>query len=338
MIRYLVFKPYADTLRYALRLHAKELAGVLKPFYYEDLWRMTRIPVGPYIFSDMERMDHSQMEMAARAWEMLSKSVPKPLLLNHPTRSMRRYELLRYCHESGINRFNVYRLTEWRKPTRFPVFIRDENLHGELYSDLLYNTEALQKAVEDALRDGHNREKWMIVEYCDIRDKDGLFRKYSCFVVGDEIIPRHLFFSEEWIVKMSSVKKMATETLDEEMDFVRQNPHKEILQKIFRDARIEYGRVDYGMLEDVPQIWEINTNPTLISDPGSPSNRERKEVNVHFMERYVSAIKKLDPAARPRQHVKINPSRLRRWAKKLPQPVKDGLKRRFPRLKPAAHV
>ncbi|HXV18804.1 MAG TPA: hypothetical protein VD883_01870, partial [Candidatus Omnitrophota bacterium] len=114
MIRYLVFKSYWDTLKPVLRLYPKELRGILKPFYYEDLWRATKIPVGAYIFSDMERMSHPQMEIAARAWEMLSKSVPRPLLLNHPTRSMRRYELLRHCHESGINRFNVYRLTEQR--------------------------------------------------------------------------------------------------------------------------------------------------------------------------------------------------------------------------------
>ena len=32
-----------------------------------------------------------------------------PILLNHPTRSMKRYELLRALHDVGINSHNAYR-------------------------------------------------------------------------------------------------------------------------------------------------------------------------------------------------------------------------------------
>ena len=50
-------------------------------------------------------------------------------VLNHPTTSMRRYELLRTLFERGDSSFNVYRLTECRQPQRWPVFIREENEH-----------------------------------------------------------------------------------------------------------------------------------------------------------------------------------------------------------------
>lgn len=325
MIRYLVFKDFEVTLRHVLRQRKKELASWLKPVSYERLWRSTKIPAGPAIFSDIERMSHDQMEAAARAWEALSKHVSPSLLLNHPTRSMRRYELLRYCYEAGINRFNVYRLTEWRQPVRFPVFIRDENLHGQMHTKLLRDPEALRQAAEAALSRGENRERQIIAEYCDTSDRDGLFRKYSVFVIGDEIIPRHIFFGREWLVKIDSAHTDQEKLLEEEKVFVRDNPHRDIFKKIFHDARIQYGRVDYGMLDGMPQIWEINTNPTVISDPKKLKVQDRKGINDIFVDRYVSAIQKLDSSAGRGQRVKINPSHLWRWAKKAPRPLKRSL-------------
>ena len=49
----------------------------------------------------------------------------------------------------------------------------------------------------------------------------------------------------------------------EEADYVQANPHDEWLRRVFDVAGIDYGRVDYGILDGVPQVWEINLNPTL---------------------------------------------------------------------------
>ena len=42
------------------------------------------------------------------------------------------------------------------------------------------------------------------------------------------------------------------------------NPHEAELRAIFKLARIDYGRIDYGIKDGQIQVWEINTNPMLL--------------------------------------------------------------------------
>ena len=42
-------------------------------------------------------------------------------------------------------------------------------------------------------------------------------------------------------------------------------------------ARIDYGRIDYGVLAGEPQVWEINTNPTIGRGPG-PKVPQRADI------------------------------------------------------------
>jgi hypothetical protein len=54
----------------------------------------------------------------------------------------------------------------------------------------------------------------------------------------------------------------------EEIRYLDTNPHEAWIREVFRLARIEYGRVDYGILAGKPQVWEINTNSTIGRPPG----------------------------------------------------------------------
>ncbi len=56
----------------------------------------------------------------------------------------------------------------------------------------------------------------------------------------------------------------APETAREELDYVRSNPHAEELREIFELARIDYGRIDYSVVDGCIQVWEINTNPMIL--------------------------------------------------------------------------
>ena len=42
---------------------------------------------------------------------------------------------------------------------------------------------------------------------------------------------------------------------------------------MFTEAQIEYGRIDYGVYKGEPQVWEINTNPTLGRGHGRRASR-----------------------------------------------------------------
>ena len=94
---------------------------------YESLFGVRNFGPGVYIFSDVERLTDLTADLALQLWDRLDKAGKGVMVLNHPLRSMRRYELLRHLHDSGINDFNVYRLRDGVVPKRFPVFIRDES-------------------------------------------------------------------------------------------------------------------------------------------------------------------------------------------------------------------
>jgi hypothetical protein len=82
----------------------------------------------------------------------------------------------------------------------------------------------------------------------------------------------------------------------EELDYVRDNPHEAELREIFRIANIDYGRIDYALLDGRVQTWEINNNPTIgrglrpSSRAIDPELREtREETKRVFYERFNAA-------------------------------------------------
>jgi hypothetical protein len=97
----------------------------------------------------------------------------------------------------------------------------------------------------------------------------------------------------------------------EERDYVMANPHEAALRTIFAIAKIAYGRIDYGMVDGRPQVWEINTDPHLIPpDPGTPL---RQPVCEHSAKLINAALSELDVPADPSIRI-ANPSR-QQWVR-----------------------
>jgi hypothetical protein len=273
-IIYLATKQHLYTLQHYLETQAPQ--GLLMPMAYEELCNRQTLPTAPTIFSDIERLSPNMAEALAKIWQRLWQqqvgSGTQPQLLNHPTQTLKRYELLRRLYEAGINHFNVYRVTECRSPQRFPVFIRDANEHQGNLTPLLNTQAELEQAIAHLHQKGLSREDKLIVEFCDTADSEGIYRKYSAYIIADTIIARHLYLSYHWMVKMESADLQRG--IVEERDYVSANPHVEQLRDIFKIANVTYGRIDYSFLHDQIQVWEINTNPLVLSpqdlDPQGP--------------------------------------------------------------------
>ena len=103
---------------------------------------------------------------------------------------------------------------------------------------LLRSQAALERAVVRALVRGHDLRDLLIVEYIDTSDDDGLFRKYGAFIVGDRVLPRNMKISENWEVRGYGELPA---NADEELGYLRGNPHEEELRDIARFARIAAG-------------------------------------------------------------------------------------------------
>jgi hypothetical protein len=297
MIFYLVTSKGQSTIREFLRTRGRPLTGIIEPIPYEQLRLMRSLPVGAYVFSDIERLAAEDAETAAEAWHALESRGIR--LLNHPTRSMRRYELLRALHDRGINEHDVRRAIDRRAPERFPVFIRRENDHNGTLSALLATPCELDDELDRLARAGRYRDDLIITDFCDTAGRDGIVRKYSAFRVADRIVPRHVLFSASWHVKIVDLVEPAY--VAEELAYVEENPHQRALRAVFDLARIEFGRIDYGLRDGRIQVWEINTNPILgtFEDGGMPA---RAPVIASVTPQFEDALRALDgdaPATGP---------------------------------------
>lgn len=291
MVFYVVKRSHACvTTRRAPAFWKKELYPWFRWFSYERLVRSQRLPRGTYIFANLDRISAAEAERAARIRERLAAEGLR--VLNHPTRTPKRYELLRLLRDNGTNSFGVYRLTELRMPERYPVFIRDEDAHASSMSELLGSPEELRAHLEAMGRRGERRDGKLVIEFCDTRGAEGLYRKYGAFIVGDRVVPRHLFTGRSWSMHRRDSETARPEFLREELDYLERNPHEEALRGIARSAGIQYGRIDYGMLGGKPQVWEVNTNATYFSK--SEPLPERRKVEEMFARKMVEAFAAID--------------------------------------------
>jgi hypothetical protein len=85
-----------------------------------------------------------------------------------------RFPLLRTLYRSGMNPFNVYSVEDRDKPERFPVFLRLSSGHGAPLSDLLFDQDALERAIAAAVNFGFSRHALMVVEYSAEQVRPGL--------------------------------------------------------------------------------------------------------------------------------------------------------------------
>lgn len=262
MIWYVTTREFLGTVVDYFGAYGDAFAVRPRVVFYDQLARARRLPGGTYVFTDFERLTPAAAERAAQVWHDLSAAGDGVRLLNHPTRSLRRYELLRALYDDGLNAFDVYRLADRRVPQRFPVFIRRDE-HGGEVSPLLATPAALAAAARDLDRRGISRDDKLVVEFCNTADAEGVYRKYSAFVVGERVVPAHIFFSRHWLAKQLSAVQHTPAMLDEERRYFRDNPHADPLAAVARRAGLEYGRIDYGVVNGALQVWEVNTNPQL---------------------------------------------------------------------------
>jgi len=217
---------------------------------------------GPQVFAGLDQVTPAQRDLVGRLWDAHAAAAPDVPRLNDPRRVLLRYELLERLWEEGLNRFRVYRTNQADQVARFPVFIRHIHRHNGPATRLVTSPDDLRRVLTALRIRGRRMRDHMIVEYCDVSGSDGLFRKYAAFKVGSHIIPSHVFASHQWALK--SMDNQPTEaSVQEGLQFQRENPHAAWLTRVFEIAGIDYGRVDYGVAGGVPQVWEINLNATL---------------------------------------------------------------------------
>ncbi len=241
-----------------------------------------------YIFTDIERLSASETAVAEALYQRLADHPDTRLIVNHPTRSLRRLELLQLLKARGLNSFGVYPAGEHPQPERWPVFLRDENEHGGSFSDLLHSPRELEQHLAK-LSAAELADK-VVVEHCDTSDAEGTIRKYGAFRIRERIIARQIHFSRHWVVRVPDLQQPWTG--HEELEYVEANPHQKEIMEIFECARIDYGRVDYSVADGKIQVWEINTNPMILI-PKDRQDPLRFAAHDRFGQAFTAALEAL---------------------------------------------
>jgi hypothetical protein len=261
---------------------------------YDQFLRRKVVAAGTYIFTDLERLTPWELRVASEAYRVLS-SDGRCRILNNPARVMTRYELLRSLRAEGINSFDVIRGDERRWPEKYPVFVRHEQDHGApLSRDLWKNRQELQAALERVRMEGTPMRGLLIVGYAGEPFDGPWFRKLNSFRVGNAVFAHHVVVEDNWNVKYGQQGvKFPEEFKLFEQKFVSEKWYADVVGRAFSVAGIEYGRADFGIVDNRLEIYEINTNPHISADPGSPSPTRRTTLAM-ATKKFCEALAALD--------------------------------------------
>lgn len=271
MITFFIASKHRYTITPFLTRWPNNVSQRLRLVTYENLHRVHDIRPGLFVFSDIDRLTSTQKGIAAAMHQALAAHFGKDCVLNDPCGVLKRHDFLEALWREGINTHRAYTWAERQGIVKYPVFLRRANDHYGPRSPLLHNPDDLHRQYRRLQRVPRFRNRLIVIEFCDTRDADGLYRKFSAFRIGERIVPGHVIFSEDWVAKDSPPGPCR----DEEKAYLEGNPHRALLMRIFRLARIEYGRIDYGLAKGRIQVWEINTNPTLVGEQEKYSEEKR---------------------------------------------------------------
>ena len=261
MIHYLVRAAHDQGIREYLELWGLPLAERFEVVHYESLPDRPRFAPGTWILSDLDRVGPAMLRLVEAIHGQLEDD-PSFRFLNHPTRTLRRYDLLCELHRRGLNDFRAIRAADPLAGLTYPVFLRSADAHDGAVSPLLGSRAAVEEALGRALVRGRRVEELLVVEFCDTADAERTFRKYGAYIVGERFAPRHVVRGKEWMLKHGQ-SHVTRESVMEEREYILSNPHRDQLLEIVRIAGVGYGRIDYGILDGRVQTWEINLNPVI---------------------------------------------------------------------------
>ncbi|MEO1641244.1 MAG: hypothetical protein AAFU41_18575 [Pseudomonadota bacterium] len=280
MLRLIVHARNARTAQNIIRA-PRHIASMFTVHTYQRIFARRSVPAGTLIFTDFDHLQSYELDAAAAVANAVAAARPDLPILNHPAEAIERFELLDRLYQRGLNPVEVTRQPGQRAPQHYPLFLRSEDGCAGPETDLIHSPVELASALNGFAARRQPMKRKMSARFTSDRDAQGFYRKYGAFVVGDRIVPIHLMRSEDWSVKDN--KRDDDEAfIAEERTYCAENPHEDWLREIAQVGGITYGRIDYGLFEGKPVVFEANLNPTFPDvDPDRlQGGRERRKVTM----------------------------------------------------------
>ena len=246
---------------YIRRAGIEDRASVIT---FEEILDLDALPFGGFVYAGINRLGPAMAAFLAAVADHVEEATGLAPL-NHPTKSLRRYELIRALYDRGMIPYTAYGAWEDFDEVRFPAFVRPRE-EDSYEPQLRESLRGLQKDIGHHLLDGRGPEEIVVIEYADTA-VDGDFTKYSAYGIGRQIVATSLDRGRFWAMRRSYCD-IDFEMLADEERYVLESPHEEALREVFDLAHIGFGRIDYSMLDGQLVCWEINTLPLLRRPPG----------------------------------------------------------------------
>ncbi|MCU1244458.1 MAG: hypothetical protein JWN02_368, partial [Acidobacteria bacterium] len=209
----------------------RELAGpAIQILRYEQLLSQKRYAPGTYVFSTRDEVAPA-MGRFIDALAVELSAWPGATIYNDPRHTLRRFDLHRELWARGRSGFRSVRAAEDWSGLRFPLFVRSESAHDGALSPLLHSHGEVETWVGRALALGRSLPDLLVVEFCETGDAGGWYRKYAAFCVGGRIVPRSMNYGRGWMLKFAG-NDFSLAMAEEELEYVRNNPHADELKEI----------------------------------------------------------------------------------------------------------
>lgn len=237
---------------------------------WESLFRRRPVPRGTWILTDFDRLSPAEHEFAARFHHGLTAAgLP---VLNDPGLFRPRGALLRYLHGLGINRFTVWRPADGEWPDRFPALLRTEVAHRGAFGDLVHDRSQAEIRLAQAPAAGHVLADLLFVEYAaEPVAETGRFQKHAVHRIGPAIVRAPTVNDAGWHAKRGTLGAATPDQYRAELAEVDDYPHADWARRVFDLAGIGFVRIDFAIVGGAPQVYEINTNPTMRLSADHPS-------------------------------------------------------------------
>jgi tetratricopeptide (TPR) repeat protein len=288
MIYFLTTPGYDFTLR---AIRNDPTAPSVSTLCYDQALEASKLRRATYVFTDIDRLNVKHRIDAARLFRRLQENGCR--VLNDPAYVRTRFGLLRGLFRAGLNPIDAYLVDEDSKPNRFPVFVRVADGHDGPLSDLIWDQGELDRTIEAAVAAGFPRSTILIVEYSAEPIRPGLYRKASVYRVGDHFFPDINWHASSWLVKGDQFPIVDKELYIEELDALSSNHCPRTIEQAFQFAKIDFGRLDFGMVQGRPVVYEINTNPTFFGQRSHPVPERVEGVKIKWG-RLLAALRAID--------------------------------------------
>ncbi len=257
MIHFIVPEAEADLpLDYFDRGGIQGRASVIT---FEEVLERESLPLGVYVFGGVNLLRPATAHLLTSVHEQLARAtgvVP----LNHPVRSLRRYELIRALRDRDLIPYTAYGAWEDYSSVRLPAFVRPRDI-DTVIPELRHSIREIERDIGNAISWGRPAEELVVIEFADT-SVDGLFTKYAAHRVGDRILARSIDRGTHWVQRRQH-SDITMALIDEAAEYEESNPWEDQIREIFEIARIEFGRMDFSVVDGRVICWEINTLPSM---------------------------------------------------------------------------